>query len=98
MKIKSVRITEQYEDEKTNEYLIQADQTKSVYENALIALKTVNEKEYFSKAEIPSPDNPDVNTHEDYPDILAENEKEYLYCWWGFNYAAGVEISIIVEE
>ena len=89
MRIKRVQITEQYEDEKTNEYYIVADQTKSVYENALIALNVVNEKEYFSEAGISSPDDPDIYTNEDYPDILAENEKNICI-------AGGVSITLPV--
>lgn len=98
MKIKSIRVVEQYEDEKTNEYEIVIDHSKSVYENALNALKEVEEKEYFSEAEIISSDDADIYTHDDYSDILSENEKEYIYSWYGIKYGAGVEISIITEE
>lgn len=98
MKIIDVRVTEWDDDEVRNEYPFCADQTKSVYENALIALNEVIENEYFAEAEIFSPDNPDIYTSKNFPGFFAENEKEYLYCWWGINYAAGVEISILVEE
>lgn len=99
MEIKKITITEQFEDEKTSEFEITPDQEKSVFENAAAALQYVKlEDAYFDAAEITAVDEPDIYTHEDFEDILALNEKEFFFSWWGKKYSAGVEVSVIVVE
>lgn len=98
MKIKKITITEQYESEKTREYDFIADQGKSIFENAKNALQFVKEDSYFAAAGIDAENDPDIYTHDDFDDILSLNEKEFIFSWWGKNYSAGVEISVIVEE
>lgn len=98
MKIKKITITEQYENDKTRKFDFPVDSTKTIFQNAKYALRTVCENAYFADAKIAAKNDPSIYTHEDYEDVLAENEKEYMFCWWGKKYDAGVEISVIVEE
>ena len=99
MEVKKITVTAIYEDEKNAELQFTPDQEKSVFENAAAALQSVkSEDSYFSAAGITAENDPDIYTHEDFEDILASSEKEFFFSWWGKNYSAGVEVSVIVTE
>lgn len=98
MKIKKITATEQYENEQYREFDFPVNTEKTIFQNAKEVLHFVNENPYFENAKISAKNAPEICTSEDYPDILAENEKEYTFRWWGKKYGAGVEISIIVED
>lgn len=98
MKIKKITAAEQYENDQYREFDFPVNTSKTIFQNAKEVLHFVKENPYFENAKISAKNDPQINTSEDYPDILAENEKEYVFFWWGKKYGAGVEISIIVED
>lgn len=98
MKIKKITVTAIYEDGKNAEFQFTPDPEKSVFENAAAALQSVKSDSYFDAAGIEAEDDADVYTHDDFDDVLSLNEKEFFFSWWGKNYSAGVEVSVIIAE